>query len=331
MSLVQFGAMLTATRSTIQRNSGAAVVAIDSGTVVVLEDTSVLDTLRRADGSGGEGIFAGGGAALTATGCLVQGNAEIGVAAQEAGTVVALVNTSVLDTEPRPDGTFGRGVQAGWGATLSLTGSTVLGSTGMGVFAGGAGTVVSLQDTAILDTLPEPDGRFGYGIEGADGAALTATGCTIQGSTDVGVFATSGSVIELLDSSVLDTRRSRDMAFALGVVAYDGAQLTATGVQVSGTEGPGLYAGSGGSLSCTSCAVTRSTFAGALVSDGTLALSRTTITDTASDADAGGGFGLYGTSYFGAASVALTDSTIGPALASTTMFSTATPSSPRTV
>ena len=63
----------------------------------------------------------------------------------------------------------------------------------------------------MLDTAPSPDGTIGRGINVQDGATLTATGCTVQRNTEVGVFAAvDGPTVELVDTVVQDTAPSPD-------------------------------------------------------------------------------------------------------------------------
>ncbi len=307
------GAALTATACTVEGNTALGVLASDGGTVVELVNTSVLHTASSPDGSGGRGVEVSDGAALAASGCTVQGNAEIGVLVVSAGTVVELVDTRILDTAPNQDGKGGHGVEVDDGATLTATGCTVQGNTELGVFASGAGTVVELVDTGILDTSPSPDGDGGRGVVVQEGAALTATGCAVGGNTDVGVYAASaGTVVRFVDTRILDTRRGRISGLALGAMAQDGAMVMGTDSEISGTEGPGLYVVSGGWAELDGVPLTGNTFAGAVVLDGSATLTASAITDTHPDAEWGGGIGVYASDRFGSGTLTVTDSTIGP-------------------
>ncbi len=307
------GASLTATGCTVQRNTEGGVVAFDPETVVDLVDTEVLDTVSTPDGSSGFGVQVGIGASLTATGCTVRGNTKVGVFVLNVGTAVELVDTEILDTVSGPEGTDGVGIEVIDGAALTANGCTVRGNTGIGVVAGNFGTVVELVDTGILDTAPSPDGGFGRGVTVQEGARLTATRCTVQGNTDTGVFAASfGTVVGLVDTTILDTRRGRIGCFAAGVSAEYGASVEGTDSDISGTEGPGVYISSGSWVSLDGTQITENTAAGAIILDGTLALTASTITNTLPDAEWGGGFGVYGTDHFGPPTLTVLDSTIGP-------------------
>ncbi len=300
------GAAVSATGCTVQRNNRVGVRALGEGTTVQLRDSAVLDTLVGPEGDAGVGLLAQEGAALTATGCTVQGNTGLGVQASGAGTTVDLQDTDVVDN---PD----IGIQMSDGAALTAAGCTVQANTGAGIWAGDVGTTVDLQDTVVLDTHPGPDGGFGRGIEAESGVVLTATGCTVQANTDIGIFVEgNGTTVDLHDTLVTETRRGRTTGLALGLVAQDGGLVRATGVEVSETEGCGVYAISGGQVELERTRITGNSFAGALVLNGSMTLSGATVTDTLPDAEWGGGFGVYAGDIFGAPSLTLTDTTIGP-------------------
>jgi len=307
------GAHLGATGCTVAGNTTVGVIALNAGTTVDLVDTLVLDTAPSPYGSGGGGVWAEDGAALSATGCVVRGNTQVGVAALGGGTTVHLADTVVQDTAPSPDGSGGLGIHVQEGATLVATGCTVEANTEVGVFAIEDATTVELVDTVVTDTAPRPDGDQGWGIGVQDGAALVATGCTVEESTGIGVFAVSEATnVQMVDTEVRDTRRGLVTGFALGVFAQEGATLALRSCAVSGTEGPGVYAVLGAHVSVTSTTLASNSFAGALVLEATVTLDDVTLTDTVPDAQWGGGFGVYATDHFGPPSLTLTRSTLGP-------------------
>ena len=297
------GAVLLVTGCIIEGNTEFGVVAATVGTTVDLVDTEVLD-------SGKSGIGVSGGATLTATRCTLQRNTGWGVALGNAGTTVHLQDTKVLDTSPNTD-VKGNGIEVSDGAMLTATGCTIQGNAEADVMARNVGTTVSLVDTEILDTSPASSDGGGYGIEVSDGAGLTATGCTLQGNSEVGVAAAgAGSIVDLVDTDVLGTRRGRVTGFALGVVAQQDALLKVSDGEISGTEGPGLYAASA-RLELARVEVKGNQFAGAVVLGGSLTMTASTITDTLPDAEWGGGFGIYASDDFGSPALTLTESTIG--------------------
>ena len=306
-------AVLTATGCTVQGNTDVGVLVNGAGTRVELEDTQVLDTSSSPDGTGGRGIGAEDGAAVTATRCTLQGNTEIGVFALGVGTTIDLVDTEILDTLARDDGLGGRGIGVQDGAALTATGCTLQGNTEVGARVSGEGARVDLLDTEILDTFPGPGGDNGTGIGAEDGSALTATGCTVQGNTGAGVFATdAGTTVDLVDTEILETRRGRVTGFGVGVLAQLDAVVRVRDSEVADTEGPGLYVTGSARGELDSVALTGNHFAGAMVLAGTVALTASAITDTLPDAEWGGGIGIYATDEFGSPTLTLADSTVGP-------------------
>ena len=298
------GAALTARGSSIQGNVRIGVIAAGAGTVVQLEDTRVLDTLLDADGLGGYGIEIDDGAALTAIRSTIQGNLGAGIMAGE-DTIVDLVDTAVVETG-------GFGIEVHLGGALTCQGCLIQANERLGVAAADAGTVVVLDDTRVLDTRPNAAGMFGTGVQIGGGAWLTFSDSTIQGNVGTGVLgADAGTVVELIDTAILDTDRNRDGGFGVGLSAQAGARIIANNLEASRSNGPGIYVASGATLTCSACTLSDNAFAAVLVTAGALDVTSSTLVDTRADDENGGGFGIYATSYFGPPSLSVTDSTIG--------------------
>ncbi|MSP55186.1 MAG: hypothetical protein EXR69_06215 [Myxococcales bacterium] len=310
---VEGGATLSATGCTLLANAAIGVYAHGSGTVAILVDTTVTDTRPAPEGTGAAGMVATQGASLTASGCTLSGNAEVGVAAYDDGTYLELDDSSVVDTLAAENGTFGYGLLASDGAQLVASQSSVHRSVNAGVAALGDGTLLTLDGVLILDTQPAPDGTMGYGLAAAQGAVVTANLSTVYNNTAVGVLASGErTVVNLHDTQVLNTVRGRNTSLAVGVAAQDGAEVVGTNIDSSDNEGPGVYVSAGAVVTCSSCDFSRDAFAGALVSDGTLSLVSSTILDTGPGAELGGGFGVYAAAGSGHNTLSLLDSTIGP-------------------
>ncbi len=243
---VELGAALTGSRCTVEGNTGDGVFASGVGSTVALQDTAVLNTLSGPDGTTGAGVWVEGGATLSAQRCVVQGNTEVGVLARSAGALVDLADSQILDTQPIADGTVGLGIAVQDGAMLSATGCTVQGNSEFGVLASDAATVVELTDTDVLDTSPSRDGTFGRGIGVSSGATLTATRCTIQGNTDLGLaVAEAGTSVALVDTEILNTAAGPDGSGG-GLWVSSGANLTATGCSFRENTGTGVWVNEAG-------------------------------------------------------------------------------------
>jgi len=205
------------------------------------------------------------------------------------------------------------GITAQWGASLSATDSVVDGNAHIGVLAYDADTTVQLTDTQVSATQPDVDGSFGYGVGVQGGAAITLTGCTVEGNTALGVLAAdAASAAQLIDSTVQATVTGTGMTVGIGVVCQHEATVEISGGVVQSNEGPGIYAVTGGSVSCEGCELQDNSFAAAIVYESALQLSGATIGDTVGHPDLEGGVGIYASSTGLPSTVTVADSTIGP-------------------
>ena len=232
---------------------------------------------------------------LNVAGFLLVGNRQYGVFAWHSSSSLVLSNVEVLDSLPMADGTWGRGICVQDGASLRAEDCRVEGNAEIGIAAGHGGTTVYLSNVEVLDTQPLADGTLGRGIQVSQGASLQAEDCQVVGNVEVGIAAGhEGTTVHLSNVEVRETYRATEYTAAMGLSCQERGHLTASDVVVNQTEGPGLFATSGGTMSCTGCDLSDNAFAGALVwGGGILDLSDTTISGTIPDANEGGGFGIY--------------------------------------
>jgi len=108
----------------------------------------------------------------------------------------------------------------------------------------------------------------------------------------------------LEDVVVEGTGRSGIYAAGAGLNVQDGGQLTGTGVQVTGTQGPGIYVDRG-SVDCEDCGLTNNGFAGAVNRSGSLVLTGGSVVGNGPDDGLGGGVGVYTASPVGVATLVL--------------------------
>ncbi len=310
--LVEDGASLSASDLLLEANTHLGLKATGADTDVELVGARVLDTVPVEDEKSGIGVWVEYGAHLTAATSTFEGNAYVGVAASDPGTVVDLTDSFVLDTGASDLGAMS-GVFVQYGATLTVLDSTIQGNSNVGVAVLNPDTTVTLVETSVLDTSAGADGSGGYGISVEKSGSLVAEGCIVQRNVGAGV-GTSGanSSVILTDTAVLDTLRSRDTSLSLGVYAQGSASMVVRGGEISRTTGPGGYVSQGGTIELDGVALTSNTFSGVLVVAGTAVLTEVVITATATDTEWGGGFGVYANDVFGAGSLTITNSTIGP-------------------
>ncbi len=301
---VESGAVLFAEGCAFEGNSAQGLLLTGAGTRATLSDTAIRDTWSTGSGEGGYGVGLTDGAALHAESCVVEGNTWAGVLGYGAGTEVSLLDTTIQGTLPSTTGEGGFGIDVHTGAALLAKACEVVGSTKIGVAVVGAGTHATLLDTSVRDTSLGADGVFGVGIQVHQGASLSVDGCVLDGNYMAGILAAeAGTGLELVDSSISGTKLSpgNNGTTALGIIAQQGASVSATGMLIRDNDGPGLYAVNQDSLiSCTDCRLLDNRFAGVGALDGaTLDIHSSSITGTSESANLGGGVGIYLAEYSG--------------------------------
>lgn len=311
---LQEGAAATVTGCRVDANLHLGIIASGSDTTLVVEDTTVSSTAAWTGDSTTAGLAVEGGAAATASRVSLLANATTGVRAKGEGTSVSLQDCLVEGTFPGPEGQDGIGVYVLDGARAEIEASSLRDNANFGLYAVDSGTSVEMVGGDVTRTSARDDGRGGYGVGAVDGATVDVVGSTIEASVALGAWASgAGADMILSDVHVVGTRRGRAAGIASGVLAQEGAALRATGGSITATAGPGAFA-SDASLALDGATISGNQYSGAIVvgRGAELELTRTTITDTAPDAEYGGGFGVYASSIIGAPTLVVADSVIGP-------------------
>ena len=241
------GARLEVSNSLVAGNKEVGVLAGNEGTQVVLQFVEIQDTEPLPDGTGGRGIVVQDHAHLDASSCTLERNAELGIFAAGESTEVHLQSVDVWDTLPRPDGTGGRGIAVQQGARLEAATCSLQGNHEVGIFADSEGTELLLEEVDVLDTAPSPSGLGGRGFNVQDGARIEAFSCSLEGNTDLGIFATGEhSVVLLHDVTVTGTMALPDGTFGRGISVHGGAHLEASSSVVSSSAELGIGVGDPG-------------------------------------------------------------------------------------
>lgn len=254
-------------------------VEIFEGATCAIEDSDV-------SGNAALGLYAGDTAVVTVERSEFATNGAAGVYVK--GASVAMTETTVADTQYRPDLGQGVGIEVGLGGALACTGCVVTRNATAGVLAY-EGTV-SLVDSLVSDTLAT-DGERGFGVSAGGASEVSLIRTTIEGSRGVGVLATDDSRCTLEDVQVRDTRPTPVFIFAAGVEAWGGGVIEARGLTVESTLGIGLVAHDLGFASCDACTLRDNSFAGAGALDGALHLVGSSLEDNGDPML--GGVGLY--------------------------------------
>ncbi|MDP6934885.1 MAG: right-handed parallel beta-helix repeat-containing protein, partial [Myxococcota bacterium] len=197
-------------------------------------------------------------------------------------------------------------------ATADVAQTVIEGNRGLGVYVGAS--TVTMEGVQVLDTRPDEDHEYGYGIQVSDQSSLTLTDCLLQDNHLIGLGVKDSSV-SLDGVQILGTTRGIGASAGFGLISQESAQVIATDLQVQGTDGPGIYAVLGGRVECTDCTLSDNAFAGAAAqTGGALVVQGSLVEGTTAEANNGGGVGVFVDDRYqdwgGSPSLTLTDSTV---------------------
>lgn len=290
---IEEGASLVASGLLIEGNSDHGLYVTLPDTTVEITDSVIRDTQPRTDGTNGRGIEISAGATLYGSGLVLEGNHDVGLFVLDDGRAT-LRDSAIRDTRPALDDSPGGGVVVQHGATLVASDVVLEGNHNLGLFVGGTDATADLQDCAIRDTLGRPDGTGGRAITAAAGATLNATRLQLEGGHDIGLLASGdGTDVTLEDSSISGVGTATDSAGGFGLASQDAASISADGLVVEDTAGPGIYVVDRGQIVGVDVALTSTGFAGAVVLGGQLTLEGGAVATPRIHAGEGGGVGVF--------------------------------------
>ncbi len=243
------GGSLVADACRFQGNTSLGVWVRESGSSVVLRDSSILDTFWEADGRFGHGVEVMLGASATLDGCEVRGNAASAVSAFGSGTELTVLDSVIRDTQPNGNGDFGHALVTDSGARLLLERCRLERFGNNGITLHDEATEAVVRDCVIRDSQFSGSGWGGYGVQIGDGAELRASRCRILQAVTIGVLAEGEGVhVSLDDCEVRDTRYGIATTGGYGVQANDGAFLELRGCALSNNHGVGLLVANEGTV-----------------------------------------------------------------------------------
>lgn len=260
-ALVEKGARLALKRFLIERQRTGGVRAMP-GTELELTDGVIRDA--KQDAATGIGLFVEGRARVR--GVEVLRSIEAGILIQSEGATLQLESVYVADTSARSSGD-GWGLFCDRAASVDASGVAFARNqeTGMVSFRGCS---LAVEDGAILDTRPAPDGVSGSGVIAATGS-MNLTRVVLSRNHTVALSAQDSGRLNLQD-----------------VVAEDTLAEPA-----SGTEGSGLSIRNQGQATLSRVAFVSNRSVGALVTDPGSALSAEDLVVANTEAADDGRFG----------------------------------------
>ena len=196
---VSSGALLTVTDSLVEANRQCGILVSLPGTFVILEGTTIRDTLPDDNGHYGLGMRVQDDAGATVSGCLFDRNTEAGIVIDQAAEDVWLSGTIVRRTVPGTTGNLGLGVAALAGTQLLLEKTLIQDNATSGLLAWDPATSVEVADCAIMGTLPGgrgvPDSpsyeAFGDGVATHE-ASIALQRTLVTGNGRAGVYYNQG-------------------------------------------------------------------------------------------------------------------------------------------
>lgn len=244
--VVQDGATATADALVSEANQDVGILAIGADAAIVLTASRVTGTVASPGATVAVGLFADEGGQISGEDVQVDGNDGFGAGASDEGSRIALEEAVIQDTREAVDGPDGIGLVLLLGAEGTVTGGAISGSVGAGVFAAEAASL-SLVDVEIADTVAGEAAGGGRGLGVESGAHVEAEGLRVERSQGGAVALGTGTLLTLVDATVVDTLSSEAEGSGTGVTAAGGAALRATGLTVAGATGGGIMASGAGS------------------------------------------------------------------------------------
>ncbi len=250
ISIVAGGAELTFSGLTV-KDATYDALAVKSGRVTVRDAAFV--------GAVGAGLFAYRTGlletSLTLDSVVVADTKDYGIMAMYEGTTITMVDTLVQGVGDNGSGGLGVGLLLSDGAVIEAERTQIVGSAALGAIAMGEGTMLTLRDSTVRDTLESPNPSFALTAVGADeGAVITLERSEVVGNVGAGVTVLGeGSRVVLVDSVVRDTISSEgggdgmDCGDGFGLLAMAGGRIEAEASEITGNTGVGVVASGTGS------------------------------------------------------------------------------------
>lgn len=252
------GASARASGVRFERNRRAAVVAVEGGTRVDMEDSLIVGT-RPTGADDGMGVDVELGAALTMRRVRVVANTNVGVSMNGArGPVTATLDEVVIE------GTLRSATrERGWGVLVDrgsaeVTRSWVGGNEGVELMLRGSDTRASLTDVRVAGARSPESEALADGVQVQSGAALAARGVVVEGHVGTGIaVANEGSRLEMNRCAVRGQSPERDGPSGNGLDVQGGASAALTEVMFVANAGVSVVASGEGSVVELSDAVVR--------------------------------------------------------------------------
>jgi len=241
---------LTIKHSAVTASRRVSLLLTGEGTAVHVEDSLFEPVLAPADDGRRMGIVATTKATLEIADSVVARARSVGVSLSDIGTASTITGCEVRDTSAM-EGTesFGDGIIASGGASLSVTGSVVLRSRRVGVLAL-EGALATIDSTFVTKTGGDPDNAdpIGSAVAAQEGATMNVLRSALSDSRGTAVNAADpGTVFQMEACAVERSSLAQTVTLAAaGALVAAGAALSASGTYFSDSGRIGLIVGNAG-------------------------------------------------------------------------------------
>jgi len=228
-------------------DSETSGILIDDGADLTARELVVRDTRSRSsDRRFGRGLSAERGARADATRAVFERNRGICVYVNGEGSAVRLSEAAVRDTQSlESDGTRGRGLNVGSGASVEVMRAVFERNRSIGVYASDEGTTLRLSDIVLRDTRgQQSDGTGGRGLNVEFGANAEVGRGVLEGNREVAVIARDVATSARLSDVVIRNTQSEesDGTGGRGLAAENGASVELMRALLASNRELGVYA-----------------------------------------------------------------------------------------
>jgi hypothetical protein len=204
------GVTATLTRVHLEGNIITGMRVKGEGASATISDLTVVDTVGFASHNSGFGFWILAGAEATIDRALIDGNRDVGVSVEGAGTLLSMTDVTIENTRSQDvTGWWGRGLQAMQGSHTDLTRVVLAHNQELGLSALHPGTEVIGTDVVIRDTIEREcasstcEGRgHGCGLSAQGEARVDLTSFIISGNILCGIQICYGVDLELVPYTI---------------------------------------------------------------------------------------------------------------------------------
>lgn len=238
---------VTVTKSSLLRSGGDSFVTVVAPARAEVSDTTIYSTQVAPNGDARAGFVLQAGSTATLTRTAIAQSSACGAQVQGSKTSLELVDSLIDGTLALGSKPSGQGIDVALDAGVSLSGSAVTGSAGVGLFLA-AGGAASATNSVIGWNTSFPDGTLGRGIEGFGKVTLNVASSALVANREVAlVVGDVGTFAQVTGSVIRDTLGDTDGFAGRGVNVQQGAHLLLDDCLLSGNRDVGLMVAMAGS------------------------------------------------------------------------------------